>query len=323
MDNNSYKNLGFGLGLRQKHAYEIIKERPKDIEWFEIISENYFNRDTERFKCLEKIRQDYPFNMHGVSLNIGTTDKIDYAYLDKIKDLAKWLQPNIISDHICWTGINHKNSHDLLPIPYTEKSLKHMVERVKLAQDYLGRQIALENPSTYLEFEASQIPEWEFVKELSNQADCLLLFDVNNVYVNCFNHGYDPKSYIDEIPAERIAQIHLAGHKNYGTHIIDTHDNYVNDEVFQLYSYTINKFGQKSTMIEWDANIPELVVMRAELAKVRAASKQTYDLKEVQVNNITNTKEIDSFENLYNKFQTDLLNYKSQIYTILITRGVS
>ncbi len=263
------KFLGFGLGLRNEHIPQIVKERPKTIDWFEIISENYFQIGTVGRQKVEGIRADYPFVMHGVSLSIGSTDPVDKAYLKQLKSLEKWLQPHVISDHICWTGIQQHNTHDLLPVPYTEESLKNMILKIQQVQDYLGRQITLENPSTYLEFNASQIPEWEFIRYVAEEADCKLLLDVNNVYVSCFNHGYNPYTYIDSLPAERIVQIHMAGHENHGTHLIDTHNQHLIPEVLDLYESTISKIGLRNTMIEWDSDIPELEVLLGELQKVK------------------------------------------------------
>ena len=210
--------------------------------------------------------------MHGVSMSIGSTDPLNTDYLKKLKLLADFVNPPWLSDHVCWTGVQGKNTHDLLPVPYTEESLAHIVNRIRQVQDILERRIVLENPSTYLEFNESMLTEWDFLARMAEDADCGLLLDVNNVYVSAFNHGYDAKHYIDAIPAERIVQIHLAGHKNYGTHIIDTHDGHVMDEVWKLYDYTIKSKGKISTMIEWDDNIPEFDVLAAELDKARLSS---------------------------------------------------
>jgi uncharacterized protein (UPF0276 family) len=314
MPANQHKNLGFGLGLRQKHVEHIIKEKPKQVDWFEVISENYFNPNSSKRDEVEKIRRDYPFVMHGVSMSIGSTDELNTEYLNKLKELSNWLEPQLISDHICWTGINNFNSHDLLPVPYIEESLKNMVKKVKQVQDFLGRRIALENPSTYLEFEGSQINEWDFIRYVAEEADCDLLLDVNNVYVNCFNHGYESKKYIDAIPAKRVAQIHLAGHKNFNTHIVDTHSDYIADEVLELYKYTITKIGKRSSMIEWDAEIPGLEVMISELEKVKEASSEGYREKLDGVNDKRNNFRehyCDSdLVGLYNYFQSNLLNPK-------------
>ncbi len=265
----TYPDIGFGLGLRSSHYDVILKTRPKTVDWFEIISENFLDAHKGYWDFLADLRQDYRIIMHGVSLNIGSTDPLNLDYLKKVKKLADFLEPPWFSDHLCWTGINSKNTHDLLPVPYTPQTLTHISERIKKLQDIIGFPFILENPSTYLEFTESSIPEWEFLANITENTSCGLLLDVNNIYVNSFNHGYDAKKYIDTIPAQNIAQIHLAGHHDFGTHIIDTHDNYVKNEVWELYNYTIKTKGKISTMIEWDDNIPEFNILLAELDKAR------------------------------------------------------
>lgn len=269
MNKFNYPYLGYGLGLRASHYDTILAQRPKNVDWFEIISENFIEAHKGYWDFLSELRRDYRVVMHGVSMSVGSTDPLNLEYLNKLKKLADFLEVPWLSDHLCWTGINGKNSHDLLPVPYTEEALRHISARIRQAQDILGRHIVLENPSTYLEFNASTIAEWEFMARLSEDADCGLLLDVNNVYVSAFNHNYDAKKYIDAVPKNRIIQIHLAGHKNLGSHIIDTHDNHVIDEVWQLYEYTISRFGNISTMVEWDDNIPEFSELAAELDKAR------------------------------------------------------
>jgi len=269
-----YPDLGFGLGLRAEHYQEVLESRPKTVDWFEIISENFIEAHQGYLEMLADLRADYPIVMHGVSLSIGSFDPLNLDYLAKIKKLADNIQAPWLSDHLCWTGINGKNTHDLLPVPYTQNMLEHIAARIRQVQDILGRNILLENPSTYLEFNASSIPEYEFMAILAEKANCGVLLDVNNVYVSSFNHGFDAKKYIDTIPAARVGQIHLAGHQNLGTHIIDTHDNYVIDEVWQLYKYTIETKGKIPTMIEWDDNIPEFSVLLAELDKARVIAAE-------------------------------------------------
>jgi len=264
-----YHVLGFGLGLRAPHYSEILETRPKTIDFFEIISENFIDAHSGYWDFLADLRCDYPIIMHGVSLNIGSPDALNFEYLAKLKKLADFLDVPWFSDHLCWTGANAHNSHDLLPLPYTKEMLSYIVERVKRVQDFVGREFIMENPSSYLEFAESTIPEYEFLAEIAERADCGVLLDVNNVFVSAFNHGFDAKKYIDTIPAERIAQIHLAGHSNFGTYIIDTHDKNVTDEVWKLYEYATKIKGEKSTMIEWDENIPEFSELVAELKKAR------------------------------------------------------
>ena len=272
MEKRIFPDLGYGLGFRPTH-FPYIKENDPDVDWFEIISENYMDTGGKPRRMLDELKEKYPIVMHGVALSIGTVDPLSSEYLQKLKALAEDVQPKWISDHLCWTGIAHKNTHDLLPVPYTEEALKHIVDRIKQVQDYLGRRIVLENPSTYLEFTCSSMSEWEFIARMAEEADCGLLLDVNNIYVSCFNHRWDPKTYIDAMPLDRVAQIHLAGHSNMGTHIIDTHDDHVLDEVWTLYAYVINKAGFISTMVEWDDNIPEFPVVMEELNKARHWAK--------------------------------------------------
>ena len=267
--NPSY--LGFGLGLRTEHYNAILESKPK-VDWFEALSENYMIPGGKPLNFLDKIRADYPMVMHGVSLSIGSTAEVDKDYLRDLKKLADRIQPAWISDHLCWTGVHGQNIHDLLPLPYTEETAKHVAERVKIVQDYLGRQILLENVSSYASYIDSSMTEWEFISQISEQADCLLLLDVNNIYVSSYNHQFDAKAFIDGVPAKRIQQIHLAGHQNNGDYIIDTHDAPVIDPVWDLYEYAISRFGAVSTMIERDDKIPELVVLVEELAVARTIS---------------------------------------------------
>jgi len=209
-----------------------------------------------------------------VAMSIGTVDPLNSEYLIKLKKLADEIEPAWISDHLCWTGVAHKNSHDLLPVPYTKEALKHIVSRIQQVQDFLGRPIALENPSTYLEFKTSCIPENEFIAEMARESGCHLLLDVNNIYVTCYNHRLDAKAYIDALPLDKVVQIHLSGHSNKGTHIIDTHDDHVVDGVWQLYKYVVHKGGRTpNTMVEWDDNIPQFDVLYAELSKAKLAAK--------------------------------------------------
>ena len=268
----NYPNIGFGLGLRSPHYDEILATRPKQVDWFEIISENFIDAHQGYWEFLADLRKDYLIVMHGVSLSIGSPDPLNKEYLNKLANLANFLQVPWLSDHLCWTGMNGKNTHDLLPLPYSEEMLAHVVSKIHQVQETLGRNIVIENPSSYVEFNASEMPEAEFLVRLVKATDCGILLDVNNVFVSSFNHGFDAKEYIDALPTANIAQIHLAGHKNFGTHIIDTHDNFVLDEVWQLYDYTIKTKGQISTMIEWDENIPTFSMLVAELEKAKILS---------------------------------------------------
>jgi len=262
----SFPDLGLGVGLRTPHYAHILSERP-DIGFFEVLTENYLDTGGRPLYLLDQIAEHYPMVMHGVSMSIGSTDPIDFDYLAKVKALAARTTALWISDHVCWTGVLGRNTHDLLPLPYTEESLKHSVERIKVVQDYLDRPLVLENPSTYLEFADSDMPEWEWIARMAEEADCGLLFDVNNVYVSAYNHGFDPVEYIDAIPGDRVCQYHLAGHTNKGTHIIDTHNDYVLDPVWELFGHTINHVGLRATLLEWDADIPPFEIVHQEVLK--------------------------------------------------------
>src|SRR5436853_1273279 len=265
--------LGFGLGLRAQHYGEILGGNP-DIDWFEVISENYMLPGGQPLRILDRICARYPVVMHGVSLSIASTAPPNFDYLQGLKDLATRVQPKWVSDHLCWTGVHGKNLHDLLPIPYTREALDHVVSRVQLVQDFLGRAIALENVSTYVQFNHCEMTEWEFLTELSRRSGCWLLFDVNNVYVSAFNHGYDPQVFLEGIPDDRVVQFHIAGHSHIGTHIIDTHDHPVCDDVWDLYVAALKRFGRVSTMIERDDNIPQLAELLLEVARTREIAER-------------------------------------------------
>lgn len=265
-------HLGFGLGLRTPHYETFLNERPRSVAWLEIISENYIRAHPGYWRMLTDLRQDYPFVMHGVSLSIGSTDVLDREYLDDLKKLAQHLEVAWVSDHLCYTGVNHENTHDLLPIPYTEEALSHLIARIHQVQEILGRPMVFENASSYLEFAGATMTEPEFLCALTNATGCGILLDVNNVYVSSFNHGWDALAYIDAIPAEAIVQYHLAGHTDKRTHLIDTHNAPVIDPVWELYRYTLQTKGMKSTMIEWDADIPAFAALEAELNKAKAVA---------------------------------------------------
>jgi len=268
-----YPDLGFGIGLRSVHFDYILKNNP-EIDWFEVLSENYLDTGGRPLHVLDQVSERYPVVLHGVSLSVGGTDLVNFEYLKKLKALAKRTKAHWISDHLCWTGVTGLNTHDLLPMPYTDQALRHTIERVQIVQDFLERPIALENASTYLEFAASTWPESEFLASLAEQAGCGILLDVNNVYVSSFNHGFDPQEYIDRIPRDRVVQMHLAGHTNKGTHILDTHNDYVIDTVWKLYRYAHRRLGGTATLLEWDANIPEFDVVHGEALKARKLREQ-------------------------------------------------
>jgi uncharacterized protein (UPF0276 family) len=259
---------GFGLGLRTDHYQDFLRQR-QPVDWLEVISENYMVPGGKPLHFLDRIRADYPMVMHGVSLSIGGADPLDMDYLRELRALARRIEPGWISDHLCWTGVDHTNLHDLMPMPYTEASLRHLADRVSQVQDSLGRRLVLENVSSYLRYAADEMNEWEFIAELTRRTDCLLLLDVNNVFVSSVNHKFDPRRYIDAMPAERVAQIHMAGHEDHGDYVIDTHDHPIRAEVFELYRYTLARVGQVPTMIERDDNIPALPELLDELAVLR------------------------------------------------------
>jgi uncharacterized protein len=266
-------SLGFGLGLRVDHYQAILADNPR-IDWFEALTENYLVPGGKPLDYLMRIRERYPMVLHGVSMSIGSTQPLDRNYLAQLKALAARIQPAWISDHLCWTGIAGRNMHDLLPLPYTEEALANVVERVRTVQDVLGRRILLENVSSYVTYRDSQLREWEFLREIAQRADCLLLLDVNNIYVSSVNHEFDPLEYLQAIPVDRVQQIHLAGHENHGDYLIDTHDHPVPDPVWELYDAAVRRFGSVSTMIERDDNIPPLEELCSELDAARQLAER-------------------------------------------------
>jgi uncharacterized protein (UPF0276 family) len=263
------KLSGFGLGLRPSH-YEAILNEPRGIDWLEILTENYLVPGGKPLDYLERIRARFPLAMHGVSLSIGSTDPLDREYLAAVRRLSQRIEPAWISDHLCWTGVEGRNLHDLMPLPYTEEALTTVAARVGAVQDALGQQILLENVSSYLTFHASEMTEWEFLSEVSRRADCAILLDINNIYVSSVNHGFDALRYLEAIPKDRVRQFHLAGHSDMGGHLIDTHDQPIVAPVWELYRAAIARFGRVPTMIERDDNIPELHELVAELDVARA-----------------------------------------------------
>ena len=273
---------GFGLGLRPEHYSEFL-DQSQPVDWLEIISENYMVSGGKPIHMLDSIRADYPVVMHGVSMSVGSADPIDRDYLGDLKALAARIEPLWVSDHLCWTGVNAHNSHDLLPLPYDEITLDRVVDNIKQVQDFLGRRLVIENPSSYVQFRSSTITEWEFLAEMAKRADCLLLLDVNNIYVSGRNHNFDPLQYLNALPAERIQQIHLAGHSDMGDYIIDTHDAPICDDVWALYRTSCELFGDVPAMVERDDKIPPLKDLIAELdhareiaAEVRMKSLEQY-----------------------------------------------
>ena len=263
-----FENLGLGVGLRSVHYPYILQQQP-NVDWFEIISENYMDSGGRARYVLDQIAERYRIVMHGVSLSIGSTDPLNFDYLGRLKKLADGIGAGWVSDHICWTGVAGRNTHDLLPIPFNEATLAHVADRVRIVQQVLERPLVLENPSSYVTFADSTMDEWEFTSRLAEEADCGLLLDVNNVYVSSVNHDFDPVAFIESLPHERIVQFHLAGHTNLGTHCIDTHDGRVVERVWQLYELAHRLTGGVATLLEWDARIPSFPEVHAEVLKAR------------------------------------------------------
>ncbi|MBV1876635.1 MAG: DUF692 domain-containing protein [Pseudomonadales bacterium] len=268
------KFLGFGLGLRTEHFQDILNNQPA-IDWLEIISENFFVAGGKPKHYLHQIRNTYPMVMHGVSLSIGSTDPLNQSYLRNLTQLIHEIEPEWVSDHLCWTSIGNVNSHDLLPLPYSEEAINHVADRIKQVQDVLGQQILLENVSSYLTYNESICPEWEFISEVVSRADCYILLDINNIYVSARNHGFEPQEYINAIDTKRVRQFHLAGHTDYGDYVIDTHDHEICDPVWDLYQLCCQRFGAISTLIERDDNIPAINSLLSELARARSVLDQT------------------------------------------------
>ena len=278
-----FRDLGTGVGLRPAHYRQFLDSKPESVSWVEVISENYLhweNRTIDRpIQILEKIRQNVPIALHGVSLSIGSADFTNLSYLKRLKDLTSRIQPVWISDHLCWTGVDGENLHDLLPIPYTEEALNWVVKKIIQTQDFLDRRILIENVSSYLEFSESEMSEWEFLSEVVQRADCGILLDVNNVYVSSVNHNFDPIEYLKKIPSHRVGQVHLAGHSNQGNHLIDTHSEPVCEQVWDLYRWTLKHIGLISTMIERDANIPEWEILEEEVKKISQIREEYHGAK--------------------------------------------
>lgn len=257
------------MGLRAPHFSHFDKKKPDSVNWVEVISENFMawkgHEPFRPFHRLSQVRREIPVALHGVSLSIGSADKLSEDYLKELKSLVEKIEPMWVSDHLCWTGVNGENLHDLLPLPYTQEAIDHISSKIQKVQDFLGRPLVIENVSSYVHFYESEMPEWEFIAEISKRTGCGLLLDVNNVFVSGTNHNFDPKTFIDAMPSSQIAQIHLAGHTVRDGYLIDTHDEPVSFEVWKLYSYALSRHGQVSSMIERDANIPSWSELESEL----------------------------------------------------------
>lgn len=270
----SFPDLGIGVGLRPVHFNYILEHWPA-VDWFEILSENFMDTEGRPLYVLDQIAERYPVVMHGVAMSIGSTDPIDFDYLRKLKALAKRVNAVWLGDHVCWTGVAGRNSHDLFPVPYNEETLAFIVDRIRIVQDFLERPLIMENPSTYLTFAASSMPEEEFLARMATDAECGLLLDVNNVYVTCRNHDLDPQAYLETIPYDRVVQVHLAGHTDHGSHCIDSHIGPVIDPVWELYADVYRRAGGRAALLEWDAEIPAFEEVHAEALKARQFQQST------------------------------------------------
>jgi uncharacterized protein len=268
MNRSDFESLGFGVGLRRCHYTQILNEHPR-IDWFEVISENFMVEGGRPLQVLEGVRSRYPIVMHGVSLSIGSVDPLNLKYLKQLAAIARRVEPAWVSDHLCWTSVGGRNVHDLLPLPYTEEAVHHVAGRIRQVQEILERTILIENVSSYLEFTSSCLSEIEFLSAVADEADCAILLDINNIFVNAFNHCFDPVRYIDLVPAERVVQFHLAGHSDHGAFLLDTHDHPIRPEVWNLYEHALGRFGCVPTLIEWDDNIPEFEVLAATADEAR------------------------------------------------------
>ena len=269
------KFLGHGVGLRSEHFPDVTAGAARGrIDFFEVISENFLVPGGRPLAVLEQVRRDFPILLHGVSLSIGSSDRLNLSYLRQLRALAERFEPAWISDHLCWGSAGGKYAHDLLPVPFTEQALALVVARVKQVQDLLGRRILLENVSSYLTYRGPQLPEWEFLAQVAEQADCGILLDVNNVFVSARNHGFSAQTYLDGLPIDRVRQIHLAGHQDRGTYLFDSHDGPVIDPVWDLYRAALARFGDVSTLIEWDAQIPTFNRLAREAERSRRHMKR-------------------------------------------------
>ena len=273
-------SLGFGLGLRKEH-YNTILETTPNIDWFEVLTENYLVPGGKPLYFLDQICERYPVVMHGVSMSIGSHDPLDMNYLQQVKELAERTQAKWISDHMCFTGVDGINAHDLLPLPFNEEAVKHVSNKIKQAQDFLGRQILVENASTYITYKQSDMTEWEFTMAVAEESDSLILLDINNIFVSSYNHGFNALDYLDGISADRVQQHHIAGHSQYEGYIIDTHDHDIVQGVWDLYAEAIKRYGEVSMMIERDDNIPELPELLAELQIARDVFAANSSMAEV------------------------------------------
>jgi uncharacterized protein (UPF0276 family) len=269
-------DLGVGVGFRLPHYPHVLTTRP-EMDWFEVISENFMVRGGMPLANLDKLRSSYRVVPHGVSLSIGGPAPLDRDYLTRLKALVDRIDPPWFSDHLCWSGVPGVHLHDLLPLPFTEEGVRHVAARVREVQDFIERPFVLENVSSYLTFSASSMPEWEFVSEVAEKGDCGILLDCNNIYVSAHNHGFDGRTYVDAIDPQRVVQMHLAGHTDKGAYLLDTHSDHVNEGTWDLYRRAIRRVGPTSVLIEWDDEIPEWDVLAAEAAVARRLRREVLD----------------------------------------------
>jgi uncharacterized protein (UPF0276 family) len=268
MNRSEFPFLGFGVGLRKPHYAQVIDDYSA-VDWFEVVSENFMVSGGRPLQVLERVRERYPIVLHGVSMSLGSVDPLNHEYLGRLRDFARRFEPAWVSDHLCWTGVGGKNLHDLLPLPYTQEAVTWVARRIRQVQETLGRTILIENVSSYMTFGHSTMSEWDFLSAVADEADCGILLDINNIYVSAFNHGFAPEHYIESVPAERVVQYHLAGHSDRGTHLLDTHDHPVCAKVWSLYERAVRRFGDVSTLVEWDDNIPGFATLEATASEAR------------------------------------------------------
>lgn len=271
-----WPDLGFGVGLRAEH-YQAALDAPGAVDWFEAITENYMDSGGRPLRILESVRRDHAVALHGVGLSIGSTDPFDPRYLESLRSLVQHIEPALVTDHLCWTGAGGRALYDLLPLPYTQEALEHVVRRVSTVQELLGRRILLENPSTYLAYRHSEMTEWDFLGEVAEQADCGILLDVNNIYVSGHNLGFDPVRYLEAVPVERVGQFHLAGFTDMGSYLFDTHSAPVHEDVWRLYQLAVRRFGPVPTLVEWDADIPPFERLCEEAERARREGARAED----------------------------------------------
>lgn len=260
---------GAGVGLRAPHFDYIINYLPS-VPWFEILVDNYMVKDGAMLHRLNQIREHYPFVFHSVGLSLGSTDPLRMSYLMQLKKLKDWLQPTYLSDHLCWTAVDNHYLHELMPLPYNEVALNHIVARILQVQDFFGERILIENVSSYLSFQDSEMNEWDFLNEVAKRADCYILLDVNNVFVSAFNHGFDPTIYLNNILQDRVKQYHLAGYEDFGRYLLDSHSKPVTDNVWELYQTALRRFGALPTIVEWDNDIPSWDILLREAEKAQS-----------------------------------------------------